>query len=119
MNRAETEALVNEAITKALAEAGIVNAEPVQKNEETAPESMTVEQIDVAVEKAVQKALVTAGLIEEEADPAAPVTKADVEGIVQKAIEPMLKAFRMPSNLNDKGEPVEKNEGEHYLHGIL
>ena len=129
MNRAETEGLVNEtvgqAVTKALTEAGIIKAEPeqpaepVQKDAAPAPEALTAEQVDAAVEKAVQKALVTAGLIEEKADPAAPVTKADVEGIVQKALEPMLKAFKLPSNLNDKGEPVAKSDDAHYLHGIL
>ena len=129
MNRAETEALVAEtvgqAVQKALAEAGIVKAAEAPaaetKPEETvekAAEPMTAEQIDAAVEKAVQKALVAAGLVEETVDESAPVTKADVEDIVQKALEPVLKAFRMPSNLNDMGETVEKSE-EHYLHGIL
>lgn len=128
MNRAETEALVNEivglTIQKALTEAGVIKAEPeqpadpVQKDADPAPEAAAPEQIDAVVEKAVQKALVAAGLIEEDVDPAAPVTKADVESIVQKAIEPMLTAFRLPSNLNDKGEAVEKSEA-HYLHGIL
>lgn len=37
---------------------------------------------------------------------------------VSEAIEPVLKARGLPSNLNDTGDPVEKNE-EHFLHGIL
>ena len=40
------------------------------------------------------------------------VTKA-----VAKAVEPVLKSRGLPNNLNDTG--VEKNAGEHYLHGIL
>lgn len=123
MTRVETEALVNEvvgqAITKALAEAGITKSESEQPVQKTETETMTPEQIDTAVEKAVKKALVAAGLAEAETEANAPVTKADVEGIVQKALEPMLKAFRLPSNLNDKGEAIEKSDDGHYLHGIL
>ena len=40
------------------------------------------------------------------------VTKA-----VAKAVEPVLRSRGLPSNLNDDG--IEKDAGEHFLHGIL
>ena len=71
-----------------------------------------------AAEGAVKKALLEAGLIEEVPDPNAPVTKAEIEQIVNDALAPMMKAFRLPQNLND-AKPVEKGGEVHYLHGIL
>ena len=128
MNRAETEAIVNEAITKALTDAGIIKAAPAAEAQAaTQPAAETVEKaapaddldakIAKATESAVKKALIDAGVIEETPAPDAPVTKADVEQIVKDAMAPMLKAFGMPQNLNGT-QTVEKTE-EHYLHGIL
>ena len=127
MNRAETEAFVTEAITKALTEAGIIKAAPKETPapaQPAAPESTSAPEaaapdLEAMVEKAITKALVTAGIIEEEPDPDAPVTKAELEQVVADAMAPLLKAFRMPQNLNDE-KPVEKQKEEtHYLHGIL
>ena len=61
--------------------------------------------------------LIEAGLIEEAADPDAPVTKGEVQQIVTDALAPMLKAFSLPQNLNNEGQ-VAKGQ-EHYLHGLL
>lgn len=71
-----------------------------------------------AAEAAVKKTLIEAGLIEEEANPNAPVTKGEVQQIVTDALAPMLKAFSLPQNLNNEGQ-VAKSDGEHYLHGLL
>lgn len=130
MNRAETEAIVKEtitkelpeAITKALTEAGIIKSQeqavdPVTKQNE-APAAPAATDLGEMVAKAVRKELVDAGIIEEATDTDAPVTKADVESIVKQTMEPLLKAFRMPTNLNDV-EPVQKQDEQHYLHGIL
>lgn len=137
MTREETEAIVNQAIVKALEDAGIIkkaapanfqtsgNLEgqqaPVQKEAAPpaapAPETDVVKAMDEAIEKAVERALIKMGLAEEVPDPNAPVTKADVESIVSGALAPMLKAFSLPSNLNDSG--VAKAEETHFLHGLL
>ena len=136
MNRAETEALVSEAIAKALTEAGVLKAAPAAEKPaapQGAPEADVRKQgepgapaagtdmeamVAKAAEGAVKKALLEAGLIEEVPDPNAPVTKAEIEQIVNDALAPMMKAFRLPQNLND-AKPVEKGGEAHYLHGIL
>ena len=71
-----------------------------------------------AAEAAVKKTLIEAGLIEEEADPNAPVTKGEVQQIVTDALAPMLKAFSLPQNLNNEGQ-VAKSDEQHYLYGLL
>ena len=138
MTKAEIQAEVNAAVVKALTEAGVIKAEPapqatpapqpvapVEKaTEPAAPAEQAKEGVDVeamvakAAEAAVRKTLIEAGLIEEEADPNAPVTKGEVQQIVTDALAPMLKAFSLPQNLNNEGQ-VAKSDGEHYLHGIL
>ena len=138
MTKAEIQAEVNAAVVKALTEAGVIKAEPapqaapapqpaesVEKAAEpAAPTAQVQEGVDVeamvakAAEAAVKKTLIEAGLIEEEADPNAPVTKGEVQQIVTDALAPMLKAFSLPQNLNNEGQ-VAKSDGEHYLHGLL
>ena len=138
MTKAEIQAEVNAAVVKALTEAGVIKAgpapqatpapqpaAPVKKaTEPAAPAEQAKEGVDVeamvakAAEAAVRKTLIEAGLIEEEADPNAPVTKGEVQQIVTDALAPMLKAFSLPQNLNNEGQ-VAKSDGEHYLHGIL
>lgn len=126
MNKPEITALVEETVKKSLEAAGIVakEADPAPAAAATpAAEQQTAEpgiDIEATVEKAVQKALVACGLIEEE--PAEePVTKATLEEVVSetvnKALEPLLKARGLSTNLNDT-KPVEK-AGPHYLTGIL
>lgn len=138
MTKAEIQAEVNAAVVKALTEAGVIKAEPapqaapasqpaesVEKAAEpAAPTTQVQEGVDVeamvakAAEAAVRKTLIEAGLIEEVADPDAPVTKGEVRQIVTDALAPMLKAFSLPQNLNNEGQ-VAKSDGEHYLHGLL
>lgn len=138
MTKAEIQAEVNAAVVKALTEASVIKAgpapqatpapqpaAPVKKaTEPAAPAEQAKEGVDVeamvakAAEAAVKKTLIEAGLIEEEADPNAPVTKGEVQQIVTDALAPMLKAFSLPQNLNNEGQ-VAKSDGEHYLHGLL
>lgn len=138
MTKAEIQAEVNAAVVKALTEAGVIKAgpapqatpapqpaAPVKKaTEPAAPAEQAKEGVDVeamvakAAEAAVKKTLIEAGLIEEEANPNAPVTKGEVQQIVTDALAPMLKAFSLPQNLNNEGQ-VAKSDGEHYLHGLL
>ncbi len=138
MTKAEIQVEVNAAVVKALTEAGVIKAgpapqatpapqpaAPVKKaTEPAAPAEQAKEGVDVeamvakAAEAAVKKTLIEAGLIEEEADPNAPVTKGEVQQIVTDALAPMLKAFSLPQNLNNEGQ-VAKSDGEHYLHGLL
>ena len=137
MTKAEIQAEVNAAVVKALTEAGVIKAgpapqatpapqpaAPVKKaTEPAAPAEQAKEGVDVeamvakAAEAAVKKTLIEAGLIEEVADPDAPVTKGEVQQIVTDALAPMLKAFSLPQNLNNEGQ-IAKSQ-EHYLHGLL
>ena len=77
--------------------------------------------MEAAIEKAVKKVLCDSGLIEDAPAEDKPVTKATLEEVVgdtvAKALEPLLKARGVASNLNDT-KPVEKS-GPHYLAGIL
>ena len=135
MTKAEIQAEVNAAVVKALTEAGVIKAgpapqgtpapqqaAPVEKAAE-APTAQVQEGADLeamvakAAEAAVKKTLIEAGLIEEVADPDAPVTKGEVQQIVTDALAPMLKAFSLPQNLNNEGQ-IAKSQ-EHYLHGLL
>jgi hypothetical protein len=135
MTKAEIQAEVSTAVVKALTEAGVIKAEsapqgtpapqqaaPVEKAAE-APTAQVQEGADLeamvakAAEAAVKKTLIEAGLIEEVADPDAPVTKGEVQQIVTDALAPMLKAFSLPQNLNNEGQ-IAKSQ-EHYLHGLL
>lgn len=136
MTRAETEAIVSEEITKALTQAGVIKAEPAPapaqnpapaagdpvEKQAAAPAAAATPNLEELVAKAadnaVRKALIEAGVIEEEPDPDAPVTKAEIEQVVADAIAPLMKAFRMPQNLNNL-ETVQKQGEVHYLHGIL
>lgn len=138
MTKAETQAAVSEAVVKALTEAGVLKAAPAAVEPQTPPQAETPPATPVekaaetaqvltgadfeatvakAAETAVKKALIEAGLVEEEPDPDAPVTKGEVQQIVTEALAPMLKAFSLPQNLNNEGQ-VAKSE-QHYLHGIL
>lgn len=135
MTKAEIQAEVSTAVVKALTEAGVIKAEsapqgtpapqqaaPVEKAAE-APTAQVQEGADLeamvakAAEAAVKKTLIEAGLIEEVADPDAPVTKGEVQQIVTDALAPMLKAFSLPQNLNNEGQTAKSQE--HYLHGLL
>lgn len=139
MTKAEIQAEVNAAVVKALTEAGVIKAAPAAAEPQTptqaqaqpaTPVEKAAEPAQVltgadfeatvakAAEAAVKKTLIEAGLIEEEADPNAPVTKGEVQQIVTDALAPMLKAFSLPQNLNNEGQ-VAKSDEQHYLHGLL
>lgn len=125
MNKPEITALVEETVKKSLEAAGIVAKEadptPAAGAAQTATEPEATPDIEATVEKAVQKALVACGLIEEQPVDEEPVTKATLEEVVSetvnKALEPLLKARGLSTNLNDT-KPVEKAE-PHYLTGVL
>lgn len=128
MTNTEITALVEETVKKSLEAAGVVAkdadpapAAPAAEPAQQAAEPESTPDIEATVEKAVQKALVACGLIDEEPAEEQPVTKATLEEVVSetvnKALEPLLKARGIASNLNDT-KPVEKS-GPHYLAGIL
>lgn len=139
MTKAEIQAEVNAAVVKALTEAGVIKAAPAAAEPQTPPQAQSQPATPVekaaepaqvltgadfeatvakAAEAAVKKTLIEAGLIEEEVDPNAPVTKGEVQQIVTDALAPMLKAFSLPQNLNNEGQ-VAKSDEPHYLHGLL
>ncbi|MCD8206696.1 MAG: XkdF-like putative serine protease domain-containing protein [Bacteroidales bacterium] len=99
MTKEEVESIVEEAVKKAMA-VPEATEEPVEKAEE--PEAP---DINALVSEAVAKA--TEGLPEM------------VEKAVSAAVEPVLKATGLPSNLNaETGGEIKKDE-THFLHGIL
>ena len=122
VTKSEVEQIVQDAIAKALNPTPTAPAaDSVQKAAEApsaqsapAAEAITKASIESMVAEAIQKAL-----------PAeAPATPTDVQSIVDqavaKAIEPILKARGLPTNLNDATGTVEKKAKEpHYLHGFL
>ncbi len=106
MSKEEIQALVDEAVKAALSK-----LEPPKKPPE---EEVTAEKVQKMVDAAVKKALafsenfVTVDTMQDM-----------LEKSVAKAIEPVLKARGLSSNLNNT-QPVKKqNENRHYLAGIL
>ena len=101
----------------ALEAAGASEASPVEKNasaQET-PE-ITLESVQKMVRDAVTKAM------EPKAAPEAAMTAEEIQAFITKsvdeAMEPIRKARGLPSNLGS-ASAVEKQEEQHYLHGIL
>lgn len=113
VTKAEVQAVVDEAVKKALD--GVNTAKAAEAP--AAEPALTAETVQKMVEEAVQKALAPSDEPKEEPMTAEAVQKM-VEETVQKAVEPVLKARGLSSNLNDE-KPVEKNETRHYLAGIL
>ncbi|MCM1231960.1 MAG: XkdF-like putative serine protease domain-containing protein [Ruminococcus flavefaciens] len=83
------------------------------KDKEKEDEKLDEETVAKMVEAAVAKALTPQPQEQVTAEQVADmVTKA-----VEKAVAPVLRSKGVPNNLN--GSSVEKDAGEHYLHGIL
>ncbi len=80
-----------------------------KKEDEKLDEETVTKMVEAAIAKALEPPAQEHVTAEQVADM---VTKA-----VAKAVEPVLKSRGLPNNLN--GDGVEKNAGEHYLHGIL
>lgn len=108
---------IADSIAKAFANLTITEPKPTEPIEK-ADNSIT--QFSPEMFAAVKKA------IESEKTDAAPVSETEklmtkmqemIDTAVEKAVEPIRKAAGLPTNLND--EQVEKNEGGHYLSGLL
>lgn len=122
VTKQEVEQIVEKSVAAAIEKA--VKAADETKEDETKDdatkndskkedEKLDEETVTKMVEAAVAKALEPSAQEHVTADQVADmVTKA-----VAKAVEPVLKSRGLPNNLN--GSSVEKNAGEHYLHGIL
>lgn len=110
LTKQEAEKLIQESVAKAF-EAVIgkspEQSETVEKSAEVTPEFIA-ETVQAAVSKALepQQENVSADQIQEM-----------ITSAVEKAVEPIRKHTGVPSNLND--EHIEKQEEQHYLHGIL
>lgn len=118
-----TKAEAQEMIAKAVAEALNKNEEPaaVDQTEGAVPEvaekaeetSITPDIVEKMVAEAVEKA-------QQSEEPK--VTMDEVQEMIAKAVEeavePIRKANRLPSNLNDT-EITKKEAEQHYLHGVL
>lgn len=116
----EVQQIVDAAITKALGAAQEQAAQEITPaavektaGEGTAPDTaITPEAIEKMVASAIEKAMQPKQetfTMEQLPDM--------IEAAVAKAVEPVLKSRGLPSNLGS--EPVEKQQEQHYLHGII
>ena len=107
VTKQEVQQIVDAAITKAL------GAAQEQAAPETTPATaITPEAIEKMVASAIEKAMQPKQetfTMEQLPDM--------IEAAVAKAVEPVLKSRGLPSNLGS--EPVEKQQEQHYLHGII
>ena len=126
MTKQEVEQIVEKSVAAAIEKA--TKAAEDTKDEETKDDATTTddskdkdkedekldeETVAKMVEAAVAKALTPQPQEQVTAEQVADmVTKA-----VEKAVAPVLRSKGVPNNLN--GSSVEKDAGEHYLHGIL
>lgn len=111
MTKAEVQAVVEEAVKKAL---GNDNGAEVTPAADNAEPTVTAESVQKMVDDAIAKALAP-----QQSEEITPETVADmVEKAVKKAVEPILKSRALPSNLGDGNGEVKK-DNTHYLHGIL
>lgn len=122
LTQAEVQTLVDESVKKAL---------EIKKASEKEEEKKATEQKDAAAEKKEAPAEITMETIQEMVNEAvkralkpeektlkAEDVKAMISEAVTKAVEPVLKARGVSSNLNEESA-VEKKEERHYLAGIL
>lgn len=118
MKKEEVEAIVNEAIRKAMEpdDEPETTEESVEKADEAEAEENTVTQetIEKMVNDAVEKALKPE--TEEDANAA---LQEMVNKAVAEAVEPILKARGLPTNLNGETTGEIKKDETHFLHGIL
>lgn len=109
MTRNEIIDLVNESVQKAFDK-----EKPVTKAEEPKAEpQLTKEEVQTIVDSAVQKAFEA-----QEPSVTPEMVQSMVKGAVQTAVEPILKARSLSSNLGNE-QPVVKNDNQHYLAGVL
>lgn len=116
VNKADVQKIVDEAIAKALGAAqgqAAPEGTPAATGAvEKAADTLTPEAIEQMVAKAIEKAMQPqqeAVSVEQVADM--------IEAAVAKAVEPVLKSKGLPSNLGSS--TVEKQQEQHYLHGLL
>jgi len=114
INKKETEeSTVTEAEIKKIVEEvkKALEPEPAATPEPPAAETITAEAIQKMIDDAVKKFT--------EPEPA-PLTLESIQKMITAAVEPVLKARGLSSNLNDDDDPnVKKGDGDHYLTGIL
>lgn len=127
VKKAEVEEMIAKAVAKALGKSEELTGQANQQPEEAAPENVEKSAEQEAehpeeitpelIEKMVAEAVAKAREVEEPQ-----VTMEDVQSMiakeVEKAVTPILKANRLPSNLNNE-EVKKENTEQHYLHGIL
>lgn len=116
VKKSEVEQIVSAAIEKAFSntsDAGTEGADGATATTPT-PAEITQESVEKMVAEAIEKALAPK---QEEAMTAESIQTMIAEQVA-KAVEPVLKARGVPSNLSG-GANVQKSEESHYLHGIL
>lgn len=129
LTKAEVQAIVDESIQKALggvAKAGNCGESTPEKTpkpddekgKDKTPE-ITAESVKKMIDDAIQKTFAPTELNSTvEKAVTAEDAQAMVAAAVTKAVEPIMKARGLSSNLNGE-EPIEKHDEQHYLAGIL
>ena len=108
---AEIQKMIDESIKKAL-ETATANAAKGVTVELDGEKALTVETVQKMINDTIKKSL------EPDAGEPESLTLEAIQEMITAAIEPVLKARGLASNLNGE-QFVEKNEEEHYLAGIL
>lgn len=122
VKKQEVEDIVAKSIEAAIAKAANDEAGDEDKAAEEEKKKKDVKKSDEnltpeAVEKMVQDAITKALAPQEEQHVTAEQVQDMITKAVEAAVDPVLKSRGVPSNLN--GSSIEKQAGQHYLHGIL
>lgn len=122
VTKQEVEDIVAKSIKAAIAKATNNATEDEEKAAEEEEKKKDVKKSEEnltpeAVEKMVQEAITKALTPQEEQQVTATQVQEMITKAVEAAVDPVLKSRGVPSNLN--GSLVEKQSGQHYLHGIL
>ena len=115
MTPEEIKKMVAETVAEEIAKANQSADGEAADPENPAPEALTKESVQTMIEDSIKKAFAEmpeAQTAETELEGEEPVTKEAIGEMITAAIEPILKARGIPSNLNDEQKPVEKGEAD-------
>jgi hypothetical protein len=114
MSPDEITKMIDEKIAEAVAKATTPTADSNDSGTPAA-EALTMEGVQKMIEESIAKAfedLPKAQLEETQLEGVEPITKEAIEQMIVAAMEPVLKARGLPSNLNGEQEPIEKGEAD-------
>ena len=114
VKKEEVQAMIEEAVTKAMnPDDGAGNG---GKNQD---KPLTADVVQKMISDAVAKATAKPDDGDDGNEPPDTLTEESVQKMIAKAVEPILKARGLPSNLDDDSNVQKSDDGEHYLKGFL